>query len=126
MTEPATFVYDDECGFCTWCAQRLIDYSDLAVIGFSDLGDEQLARLPEDWRDGAHLITDEQVYSFGEAIEQAFERSELAPPKVDETLDFLRQFSDYNRLREKLYREAADRRALWGKFARQDSPVRRT
>ena len=61
MTESATFVYDDECGFCTWCAKRLIDHSELAVIGFSDIDDEQSERLPEDWREGAQLIKDEQV-----------------------------------------------------------------
>ena len=121
-----TFVYDDECGFCTWCAQQLVDHSDLDVVGFSDLTDAERERLPEDWEDGAHLLTDDEVYSFGEAIEQAFARSEIAPPATDDTLGFLRQFRDYNRLRETLYREAADRRDLWGLLLRQEDPVRRS
>ncbi|MFC7176493.1 DCC1-like thiol-disulfide oxidoreductase family protein [Halosegnis marinus] len=123
---PETFVYDDECGFCTWCAQQLVDHSDLDVVGFSDLTDAERERLPEDWEEGAHLVTDDRVYSFGEAIEQAFARSEVAPPGTDDTVGFLRQFADYNRLREKLYREAADRRDVWGHFVRQDDPVRRS
>jgi hypothetical protein len=121
-----TFVYDDDCGFCTWCAQQLLDHSDLDVVGFSQLTDAERDRLPEDWEDGAHLLTDDEVYSFGEAIEQAFARSEVAPPGTDDTLGFLRQFRDYNRLRETLYREAADRRDLWGMLLRQDDPVRRS
>ncbi|MFB6117376.1 DCC1-like thiol-disulfide oxidoreductase family protein [Halosegnis sp.] len=122
----ATFAYDDECGFCTWCAEQLIEHSELDVIGFSDLTDEQRARLPDDWEEGAHLFTDERVYSHGEAIEQAFARSDVAPPGTDGAVGFLRQFRDYNRLREKLYREAADRRDIWGKLVRRDEPVRRT
>jgi hypothetical protein len=121
-----TFVYDDDCGFCTWCAQQLLDHSGLDVVGFSQLTDAERDRLPEDWEDGAHLLTDDEVYSFGEAIEQAFARSEVAPPGTDDTLGFLRQFRDYNRLRETLYREAADRRDLWGMLLRQDDPVRRS
>ena len=120
-----TFAYDDECGFCRWCAEQLIEHSDLAVVGFSDLTDEQRARLPDDWKQGAHLLTDDEVYSFGEAIEQAFARSSVAPPGTSDALGFLRQFHDYNRLREKLYREAADRRDVWGKLVRRDEPVRR-
>ena len=121
-----TFVYDDECGFCTWCAQQLLDHSDLDVVGFSQLTDAERDRLPDDWEDGAHLLTDDAVYSFGEAIEQAFARSEVAPPGTDDTFGFLRQFRDYNRLRETLYREAADRRDLWGMLLRQDDPIRRS
>ena len=71
-------------------------------------------------------LTDEQVYSFGEAIEQAFARSDIAPPGSDDTVGFLRQFRDYNRLREKLYREAAERRDLWGHLVRQEEPARRS
>jgi len=126
MSGTPTFVYDDDCGFCTWCAQQLVDHSDLDVVGFSDITDEERERLPEDWEDGAHLLTDEQVYSFGEAIEQAFARSDVAPPGTDDAVGFFRQFRDYNRLREKLYREAAERRDLWGHLVRQEEPVRRS
>lgn len=121
----ATFAYDDECGFCTWCAEKLIEHSDLAVVGFSDLTDEQIERLPDDWEEGAHLLTDDRVYSHGEAIEQAFARSDVAPPATDDALGFLRQFRDYNRLRETLYREAADRRDIWGLLVSRDEPIRR-
>lgn len=126
MSGTPTFVYDDDCGFCTWCAQQLVDHSDLDVVGFSDVTDEEGERLPEDWEDGTHLLTDEQVYSFGEAIEQASARSDVAPPGSDDAVGFLRQFRDYNRIREKLYREAAERRDLWGHLVRQEEPVRRS
>ena len=120
-----TFAYDDDCGFCTWCAEQLIEHSEMGVVGFSELTDEQIARLPDDWEEGAHLLTDGTVYSHGEAIEQAFARSDIAPPGTDDAVGFLRQFRDYNKLRETLYREAADRRDLWGHLVSREEPVRR-
>lgn len=124
MTD-ATFVYDDACGFCTWCAQKLIEHSDMGVVGFGELTDEEIERLPDDWEEGAHLLTDDEVYSHGEAIEQAFLRADVAPPGADDVFGFLRQFSDYGRFRERLYREAADRRDVWGLLVSEESPVRR-
>lgn len=121
----ATFVYDDACGFCTWCAQLLVDNSDLDVVGFSEITDEETARLPDDWRSGAHLLTADQVYSNGAAIEEAFLRSSYAPDGSADVVGFLRQFDDYGRLREKLYQAAADRRDVWGLLASGEPPVRR-
>lgn len=120
-----TLVYDDDCGFCTWCARQALEHTDLDVVGFSELSDAERDRLPEDWESGAHLLTDDAVYSHGASIEQAFLRSELAPPGSDDAFDFLRQFEDYGRLREWLYREAADRRDLWGLLLSDDPPARR-
>ena len=126
MTErdgPATFVYDDDCGFCTWWAAFFERRSDLPIVGFSETTDAQRERLPDDWEECAHLLTDERVYSCGEAIEAALERTGLLP-SAGRT--FLNQFADYGRLRERLYREAADRRELWGKFVSKEPPARRT
>lgn len=123
--EDATFVYDDDCGFCSWCAELLVDHSGMAVVGFSDLTDEERERLPDDFEDCAHLLTDERVYSCGAAIEQAFLLSDLAPPGSDDAIGFLRQFGDYDRLREAVYRAAADRRDVWGSFASSEPPTRR-
>jgi hypothetical protein len=38
---------------------------------------------------------------------------------------FLDQFADYGPLRERLYREAADRRDVWGLLVSSDPPTRR-
>jgi len=121
--ERAVFVYDDDCGFCTWWAEFFERRSDLPVVGFSETTDAQRERLPPDWEECAHLLTDERVYSCGEAIEVALERTGLFPR---EARTFLNQFADYGRLRERLYREAADRRELWGKLVSREPPARRT
>lgn len=121
--EAATFVYDDDCGFCTWWAEFFAERSDLPVVGFSETTDGQRERLPDDWEECAHLLTDNRVYSCGEAIEAALERAGLFP---GEARTFLNQFADYGRLRERLYREAADRRDLWGRFVSSEPPARRS
>jgi predicted DCC family thiol-disulfide oxidoreductase YuxK len=121
-SETATFVYDDDCGFCTWWAEFFAERSDLAVVGFSATTDAERERLPADWEECAHLLTENRVYSCGAAIEAALERTGLFP---GEARTFLNQFADYGRLRERLYREAADRRDLWGKFVSSDPPARR-
>lgn len=124
MTD-ATFAYDDECGFCTWVAQQLLDHSDMDVVGFSELTDAETERLPDDWEEGAHLLTEDAVYSHGEAIEQAFLRADVAPPGADDVFGFLRQFQDYDRFRERLYREAAERRDVWSFLRSEEAPARR-
>lgn len=116
-----TLVYDDACGFCTWWAQYLSNNSELTLVGFSEITDAQRARLPDGWEGGAHLLTDGEVYSFGAAIEQALLRSEVAPEGSDEVVRFLRQFRDYDRLRERLYHEVADRRDVLGQIIRADT-----
>jgi predicted DCC family thiol-disulfide oxidoreductase YuxK len=126
MTErddPATFVYDDDCGFCTWWAEFFERRSDLDVVGFSATTTAERERLPDDWAECAHLLTDERVYSCGEAIEAALERTGLLPGGAR---TFLNQFADYGRFRERLYREAADRRDLWGRFVSSEPPARRS
>jgi len=123
--EDATFVYDDDCGFCSWCAELLVEHSEMPVVGFSELTDTERERLPDDYEDCAHLLTDDRVYSCGAAIEQAFLLSDLAPPGSDDAIGFLRQFGDYNRFREVVYRAAADRRDVWGQFVSSDPPSRR-
>jgi predicted DCC family thiol-disulfide oxidoreductase YuxK len=127
MTEStaATFVYDDDCGFCTWWAEFFAERTgpdELAIVGFAETTEGERKRLPDDWEECAHLLIDERVYSCGVAIEAALERTGLLP---GEARTFLNQFADYGRLRERLYREAADRRDLWGKLVSSDPPARR-
>ena len=112
-------VYDDDCGFCTWWADYFARRSDLEAVVFAELTDEQRARLPEDFESCAHLLTDGEVYSCGAAAEEAFARADIPPGSRDLTR-FFRQFDDYRRLREKLYREVADRRDVLGLFVSKD------
>ena len=121
MDRPA-FVYDDDCGFCTWWADRFADRTDLRVVGFSELPPDLRERLPEEYESCSHLVTDERIYSCGASIEEALVRSESEP--LSELLAFLRQFEDYERLREHGYRFAADRRDLWGRVLSKTPPAR--
>ncbi|WP_254762038.1 DCC1-like thiol-disulfide oxidoreductase family protein [Natrinema marinum] len=123
MTAP-TLVYDDDCGFCTWWAEYFDRRTDIRIVGFADLTDDLRERLPADYEDCAHLVTDDGVYSCGASIEQAFVRADLAAP-ADEVVAFLRQFDDYQRLRERSYRWVANRRDTWGKFVSRTPPARR-
>ena len=62
-------VYDDDCGFCTWCAGVGERFGNVEAVGFAELSPDQKARLPEDWHESAHLLTDDAVYSGGAAIQ---------------------------------------------------------
>jgi predicted DCC family thiol-disulfide oxidoreductase YuxK len=108
-----TLVYDDDCGFCTWWAELFDARSSLRVVGFSELTPELRERLPEGYEECVHLVTDDAVYSCGEAVEEALARSE---PGLEPVVGFLRQFGDYERARERLYRWGADNRDLFGRF----------
>jgi predicted DCC family thiol-disulfide oxidoreductase YuxK len=115
------FVYDDDCGFCTWWADFFARRTGLETVGFEGLTEEQLERLPDDYESCAHVLADGEVYSCGAAIERALVRTELFSGTED-LVRFLGQFEDYERLREQLYRELADRRDLLGQIVSKDRP----
>ncbi|WP_254832974.1 DCC1-like thiol-disulfide oxidoreductase family protein [Haloglomus salinum] len=119
---PAWFVYDDDCGFCSWWAAVAAEHTDLGIIGFAALTDEERARLPGDYEDCAHLLTEDEVWSCGAAIEAVLGRLGVLPRELRL---FLNQTADYGPVREKLYRAAADRRAWWGRFVSEAPPERR-
>jgi len=123
MTE-ATLVYDDDCGFCTWWAEFVDDRSELSIVGFADLTPELRDRLPENYEDCAHLVDDDEVYSCGAAMEEAIVRSDVRKELVD-AIEFGRQFEDYGRLREGVYRLIADNRETAGKVMSKTPPARR-
>lgn len=110
-----TFVYDEECGFCTWLAGYFGERTDLELVSFAELTDEQRERLPEGFRECAHLVTDDAVYSCGAAVEQALARADV-PPGSGELFEFLGQFRDYERFRERAYHGLAEQRGLLGQF----------
>ncbi|WP_224448061.1 DCC1-like thiol-disulfide oxidoreductase family protein [Haloprofundus salilacus] len=111
-------VYDDDCGFCTWCAVVADRYGEFEVVGFAELTDEQRARLPDDYEKCAHLFTEDTVYSCGAATERAL--AELHP-LFEASFSVLRRIPAYPAVRERLYRWAADRRALWGRVVSRSS-----
>ena len=120
--DPAWLVYDDDCGFCSWWAAVAARYTDLGIVGFSALTDDERGRLPEDHEECAHLLTDDGVVSCGEAIEAVLDRMGVLPRPLRLLLN---QTADYGPLRERAYRAAADRRGLWGTFVSDEPPARR-
>lgn len=115
----ARFVYDDDCGFCTWWAEFFETHTALDTVGFSDLDSGDRDRLPEDYTRCAHLLTGEEVYSCGAAVEEAFLRSDLGE-LAEPAIEVFRQFGAYEQVRERGYREVADTRALWGTVLSSD------
>ncbi|MFB6305033.1 MAG: DCC1-like thiol-disulfide oxidoreductase family protein [Haloferacaceae archaeon] len=120
----ATLVYDDDCGFCTWWADLFEEHADVRLVGFSELSDDLLERLPDDYEECAHLVTDDEVYSCGECVERTILRSNLARD-LRPLVDFLRNFEEYERFRERAYRWVADNRGTLGKFISKTPPARR-
>lgn len=122
-----TVVYDDDCGFCTWTAdvlrRRARDDVDLEFVGFSALDEreELRERLPEAYEDCTHLLLDGDLHSCGAATEQALLLTDWAPEWGGDFVTFLRNFEDYERLREGAYRLVADNRDLLGEVASRES-----
>lgn len=108
---PPTLVYDDDCGVCTWAAEWVRDHGDVEIVGFSTLTAEQIDRLPEDWRECAHLFLDGEVYSCGEAMEEAFLLTDDDGTKI---VRAARELPGYGRVRERAYRLFADHRGWFG------------
>jgi predicted DCC family thiol-disulfide oxidoreductase YuxK len=109
-----TLVYDDDCGFCTWAAEWVADRAPVDIVGFSDLADEQIERLPENWRTCAHLIVADKVYSCGAALEEAFL---LTDDDGTAVVRAVREAPGYERMRERAYRFVADHRDVFGRLA---------
>ncbi|WP_254543110.1 thiol-disulfide oxidoreductase DCC family protein [Halomarina pelagica] len=112
MDDPPLLVYDDDCGFCTWSARWAARHSDVRPIGFSELSDDLRARLPADYKRCAHLLADGETYSCGASVERTLGR---VHPALGRAFAVLRRVPGYARLRERLYRWAADHRAWWGR-----------
>lgn len=106
-------VYDDDCGVCTRAALFVDRHADVTIVGFSKLTDELRGRLPPDYERCAHLVTREEVYSCGEAMERAFEKTRLPPSNL---LSILRRAPGYALFRERVYRIVARNRPLIGRL----------
>ncbi|WP_254536365.1 thiol-disulfide oxidoreductase DCC family protein [Halomarina litorea] len=105
-------VYDDDCGFCTWCARWAVRLAPVEAVGFADLSAADRDLLPDDYETCAHLVAGRTVYSCGEAIEQTLARSH---PAAGYLFGALRGVPGYASVRERAYRWAADHRDWWGK-----------
>lgn len=123
--EPPVFVFDDDCGFCTWWADLFRARADLRTVGFSDLEPPLLERLPANYESCSHLVVDDATYSCGASIEQALLR---VPPLgvFRPVIGFLRRFGGYRRVREWLYRRGARNRDRWGRLLSRTPPTRRS
>jgi len=118
-------VYDDDCGFCTWWAEYLADRASFPIAGFSELTPELRERLPENYEDCSHLVTEERVYSCGASIEEALLRSDVGSP-ARPVVERLREVSAYNDVREWGYRWVADNRGLMGKIVSKPTGKKRS
>ncbi|WP_066379823.1 DCC1-like thiol-disulfide oxidoreductase family protein [Halalkalicoccus paucihalophilus] len=113
---PPRLVYDDDCGFCTWCAEYADSRGVFELVGFSELSPDQRARLPPGYENCVHLLTDDAVFSCGQAVEEIGAR---LGPRERTAIKFFRMIPGHERLREPFYRSLADRRVLWGRFVRR-------
>lgn len=114
-------VYQHDCRFCTWAAKWADEHDEFEPLGFDQLTDIERARLPNDYEECAHLITDDAVYSCGEAVERVLVRAGVLPTSV---VGFLRQFKDYPRLCDAVYHFVSDRRDLLSMAIGEEPPVR--
>ena len=106
-------VYDDDCGFCKYCVQWVLRFGEFDPVGFAELTPDQKARLPTEYEHCMHLLTDDAVYSCGEAAERCLIRcGRIARAGVH----LARRVPYWDRLREWGYRFVADRRAIWGRY----------
>ena len=112
MSTP-TLIYDDDCGFCTRAARFVARHGDVEIVGFSELSPSLRDRLPPDYRECAHLVVDDAVYSCGASIERALAETALFPSVL---FACLRTLPGYPALREWGYRRIANNRGVIGRM----------
>ena len=108
-------IYDDDCGFCTQSALFLEQHADIELVPFSKVSDDELEFLESNWRDCAHLVTDDTVYSCGEAMERAFEMTDQPLSQIP---PIARRFPGYAFIRNGVYHWIANHRRFVGKLVR--------
>jgi predicted DCC family thiol-disulfide oxidoreductase YuxK len=113
-------VYDDDCGFCTWCARWAVRRGSFEAIGFANLTPDQRARLPDDFESCVHLFTSDRVYSCGAATERVLRRMY---PELQEVFGALQAVPGYADFRERLYRWVADHRGQLGTYISAEPPI---
>lgn len=119
----ARLVFDDDCGFCTWWAEFIAARGDVELVGFSELTPSLRDRLPAEFEDCSHLVTDERVYSCGESIEEGLLRSDVGST-ARPVFDRLRKLETYGALREWGYDHVSHNRSRWGRVFSKTPPAR--
>lgn len=112
MSQPV-FVFDDDCGFCTWWAEYFDENAEFRIVGYSQMDDSTRAQLPEEYQDCSQLVTKDTVYTCGESVEAAFVRSEHGA-SLEPLQAFLRDSAIYAGLRERGYEFVAGNRSHFG------------
>ena len=115
MSRPR-LVYDDDCGFCTRAAKAVERNDGIEIVPFSAVSGDLVERLPPDWRNCAHLVTDDRVYSCGAAMEEAAVRAGLVPAGLVLTL---RRLPGHDRVLESGYSVVARNRPFFGRVTRR-------
>lgn len=108
-------VYDGDCGICRDAAVWVQRRADVELQTFADLSPADIERLPENWRECAHFLEGDAVYSCGAAMEEAFLRTGHRATPV---LAMLRRLPAYAPIRERAYRQFADNRSVVGRYLR--------
>lgn len=122
MTNQSTsvLVYDDDCGFCTWCAAWAARLGPFEPIGFANLTPDLIDRLPEGYHRCSHVLTAERVYSSGSSAEQVIVQTF---PSLHWLFVVIRLIPGYERLRNRLYWMIANRRSWFGKLLNATAPI---
>lgn len=113
--DPAVVLYDDDCGFCRWAAERLRRWDRRGRLTFATIqgatGDRLLSDLsPAARLDSWHLATsDGRRWSAGAAVPPLLARLPGGRP-----LAWLSAFAPA--LTERLYRAVARRRGTFGRW----------
>lgn len=117
MVDRAVLIYDDDCGFCTWAAEFAVRHgAAVDLVGFSGLDEDLRSRLPSNWETCAHFIEGNTTFSCGEAMMEAFGRTDLLPYPL---VRWLRRVPGYPTVREVVYRWIADHRDWFGRIVSQ-------
>ncbi|MDX1744619.1 MAG: DCC1-like thiol-disulfide oxidoreductase family protein [Halobacteriales archaeon] len=109
-------VYDDDCGFCTRAAETIGRRSTIELVPFSAVTDDLRTALPPNWRECAHLVTDDRIYSCGAAMEEAAARAGIVSPRL---VRALRRVPGHDAVLETGYRLIAANRPLVSRVTRR-------
>lgn len=115
-------VFDDACGFCTWWAELVEAHSTIQTVGFSTLSAEQRACLPPEYEQCVHLLTEDRLYSCGEAVEVALSRLDFVPAGFEHPGP-VRRSRAYSKLREGIYQWVTRHRGQLGHIVSRPPPA---
>jgi predicted DCC family thiol-disulfide oxidoreductase YuxK len=116
----ATLLYDDDCGFCRWSADRIRRWDSRGALAIASIqsatGQEMLRSIPHEMRlDSMHVVTaDGRVWSGGEAVRVLLD---LLPGGPIPAL----AAGTFPESTDRLYRWVARNRATFGRWLGEDA-----